>query len=280
MKLLFKMIVITSVCLLSLKSYAWNALGHLVVANIAYEQLKPEVQKKVDKMAHDLGMEYSDITDFDHLSPWPDTLRSQRVEVHTHWHYIDLPFSDDGTPLKDITDTDNAVWAIDKLIPVVSNAKANPYERARSLAFLIHIVADIHQPLHTVSRISAAHPEGDKGGNQFLIKAPSIKNQMTLHRFWDQGIDIFTINATSENVASIADFIVSHYPREYFGSKVNDLNPNDWAEEGLNLSSFVYSTPENQVPSAAYMEAGKQSVEKQIALSSYRLANLLNKILE
>ena len=111
------------------------------------------------------------------MGPWPDTLRGQKIELYTRWHYTNLAFSADGTPLKNTVDTDNAVWAINHLLPIIGNTKANRFERARSLAFLVHIVGDLHQPLHSITRISAAHPEGDHGGNLYFIKYPAVKPQ-------------------------------------------------------------------------------------------------------
>jgi S1/P1 nuclease len=265
----------------SVNSYAWNALGHRVVANIAYDYLELSVRKKVDKMVLDLSKEYPDITYFNQIAPWPDTLRGQKIELYTRWHYINTPFSKDGTPLKDIVDTDNIVWAIESLKVILKNPKANAFERARSLAFLVHLVGDIHQPLHTVGYISAKYPEGDQGGNLYIIKYPAVKPQsMTLHRLWDQGIDSLTGDTSSENIKIITQAIVSMYPADYFGSKINNLEPVSWAEEGLEVAStFVYSTPENSVPNTMYLDRGRTMVEQKIALSGYRLANMLNQLL-
>lgn len=268
-------------CLYALSSYSWNALGHMVVAQIAYDKLKPDVKAKVDVMIADLGKEYPDITAFYQLGPWADSMRSQKIDIYTHWHYIDLAFSTDETPLKNLVDTDNIVWAITQIEPVVGNNKANPYERARFLAFLVHLIADIHQPLHTASRISSATPDGDKGGNLYYIKYPASKPQMiTLHRLWDQGIDIFTVENTFAKVLSLSGRITSLYPEKYFDTKPTDLNVDHWAYEGLTTAiSAVYSTPENQIPSEVYLQSGRQISQQKIALAGYRLANVLNQLL-
>ena len=276
-KLFISLVIITVSC----HGYAWNALAHMVIADIAYEQLKPDVRKKVDIMVADLSQEYPDINQFSHIAPWPDKLRSQRIELYTHWHYINLAFSDDGTALKDMSDTDNAVWAINALLPIISNPKANPHERARSLAFLVHIVGDLHQPLHAITRISAAHPDGDHGGNLYYIKYPAVKPQkISMHKLWDQGTDLFTMPVSDSNAASLSAFIVNLFPYEYFGELVNDLASDHWANEGLAISSsFVYSTPPNVVPDTSYLQTAKQVAEQRAALAGYRLANILNKIL-
>lgn len=285
MKSFFKYIFVVLISVQTFNSYAWNALGHMVVANIAYERLQPSVRIKIDKMVVDLAKEYPEINEFNQIAPWPDSIRSQKIETFTHWHYINLAFSEDGTPLKNISDADNVVWAVKQIEPIISNSKANPYERARFLAFLVHIVGDIHQPLHTVGRISATNPEGDHGGNLYFVKYPlknPLKNpqSMTLHKLWDQGIDLFSNDTSSSNIASLSNLITSLYPEKYFGSKVDDLTPENWADEGLAISqAFVYSTPEEQVPNENYSAKGKEVIEERIALSAYRLANLLNDLL-
>jgi hypothetical protein len=261
-------------------SYAWNELGHLVIANIAYQQLQPAVREKVDSIAADLSKEYPVISNFVRMAPWPDTLRNQKINSYTHWHYIDIPFSTDGTPIKNIIDTDNVLWAINQIIPVVQNQHANTYERARFLAFLIHFVGDVHQPLHAVSRISSTHPYGDQGGNLFLIKSPYDSNQsIPLHKLWDSSFDNDT-DTSSEHIAELTREIISAYPVDSFGNKATDLVTQDWADENSEIAkTFVYSTEENKIPSENYMATKKQISEQRIALAGYRLANLLNQLL-
>lgn len=276
-----KKLILCCIALFSISTHAWNAVGHRVVANIAYERLQPDVRTKIDKMVADLGKEYSSIQSFSDLGPWPDTLRSQKIETFTHWHYIDIPFSDDGTPLKNIIDTDNVIWAINKIEPIVQNSKANPYERARFLAFLVHVIADIHQPLHTTARISAAHPDGDLGGNLFFIKTPAGNHStITLHKYWDDGLDVFNVSATPDVIARLSHEITTAYPEDFFGDKLNDLKPEIWGNEGLALSeAYVYSTNENEIPNAQYINNGKELVKQQAALAGYRLARVLNQLI-
>lgn len=266
-----------------LHCYAWNAVGHMVIANIAYERLKPEVRAKVDKLTADLSKEYPTLVQFQQLAPWADALRGQKIDSYTHWHYIDNAISGDGTPLKDLTEDDNVVWALNRILPVISNNSANPFERARFLAFLIHFEADVHQPLHTVSRITSAHPDGDRGGNLYLIPYKSVTNsrQMSnLHSLWDSGVGFFSGEATQQNVSDLTRIITTQYPESYFGDQINNLKPEDWASEGLKLATtVVYNTPERQIPSTAYVETGKQAAEQRTALAGYRLAALLNKLL-
>jgi hypothetical protein len=261
--------------------YAWNALGHMVIADIAYQYLTPDVKTKVNDLALYLNKEYSYIKNLEGMAAWPDAIRSQKIEAFTHWHYVDTAFSGDGTPVKNITDADNALWALSNVTVIVQNNRANVYERARFLAFLVHIVADLHQPLHTSSRITAEHPDGDRGGNSYYLKSANLRAKtMNLHRYWDEGGGVLDAEATSANANAIADELTAAYPRNYFADKVNDIKPQDWADEGLNLSqTFLYTTPENEYPSNRYIEKSQEISKQRVALAGYRLAKLLNSLL-
>ena len=150
--------------------FAWTPLGHMVIASIAYEQLRPEVKEKVDNLIGYMHQQYPEINSLAWAAAWPDLIRGQKIETYTHWHYTDVSFSTDGSALKNLKDTDNAVYELNNLMIVTKNTKANPYERTRFLAFLVHIVGDLHQPLHTVSNITANLPEGDRGGNLTTVR--------------------------------------------------------------------------------------------------------------
>src|SRR4029079_13629150 len=75
---------------------AWNATGHMLVANIAYENLKPEVRDNIDTLVTLMHTQHVNIATFADLAVWPDTLHAQKIETYTHWHYIDATFSNDG----------------------------------------------------------------------------------------------------------------------------------------------------------------------------------------
>ncbi|VVC76570.1 hypothetical protein AQUSIP_18860 [Aquicella siphonis] len=264
--------------LLPAVSFAWNALGHMVIAEIAYQNLKPDVREKVDALVENLHQQYPEMKSFANISYWPDALRGQKIETYTHWHYIDIAFSTDGTPLQDLVDDDNAVWAVNNIEPVVKNTRANAYERARFLAFLTHIVGDLHQPLHTVSYISAATPNGDKGGNDFYVRYNN--ERVKLHRLWDGGVGVFEGEGSQTRAHETASNIMALYPESGFGAQVNDITPANWANEGLeNAKKYVYNTAPNQALSAAYVEEGRRISEKEAALAGYRLAKILNSII-
>jgi hypothetical protein len=61
-----------------------------------------------------------------------------------------------------------------------------------ALRLLIHLVGDMHQPLHCMSRIDDQYPQGDKGGNAF--KLPNHYSADNLHSVWDSVIYEFHNN--------------------------------------------------------------------------------------
>lgn len=259
-------------------SMAWNAMGHMVIADIAYQNLKPAVREQVDVMVQSMNEQYPDMKTFMNIAYWPDAIRGQKIETYTHWHYINLAFSTDGTPLQDLTDDDNAVWAVKNIEPVVKNSHANIYERVRFLAFLTHIVGDLHQPLHTVTYISAATPDGDRGGNAYYVRYKN--DRIKIHKLWDGGLGVFEGNNSPGQAHETAMNIMARYPENTFGNQSNDVNPETWASEGLeNAKTHVYNTPPDQTISAQYVEEGKQLAEREAALAGYRLANILNSLI-
>lgn len=265
-----------SVALVLLPSltFAWNATGHMVIANIAYEQLDPIVKQKIDDLVDKMHQQYADIYNFVDMATWADNLRSQRIDVYAHWHYADYAFSSDGTPIKNLLDTDNAVYVMKSIQLVVKNEKANPYERARFLAFFEHVVGDLHQPLHTVSNISSQNPDGDKGGNAYYVRYNGQK--ANLHYLWDSGLGVFSRDPTPQNIKEISDDITQRYPEAFFGKRADDLSIDTMTKEGMdNAKQYVYSVPMNDTISEQYVSTGQQIAEQQAAIAGYRLAKLL-----
>lgn len=259
-------------------SFAWNAVGHMLVANIAYQQLNASTRTKVDALVSTFNQEYPEITSLDQLATWPDSIRGQKIDAFTHWHYIDVPFADDGTPLPQNTiDTDNALWALKVCEAPVKNHQANRYERARFLGFVVHIVGDLHQPLHTVTHVSAIHPDGDKGGNLHPIHHNHAHN---LHALWDSGVGTFVCQEPkSACVMRLAQELMARYPKSYFGARANDLDPTHWLDEGMtHAKTAVYTVEENRTPTSYYLFHGKDLAEQQVVLAGYRLAAILNQI--
>src|ERR1700751_318376 len=99
--------------------------------------------------------------------------------MHKYWHFIDTPFTKDGTPLPAIP-TPNAQEGIALFRRVLASTSADRL-KSYDLTWLLHLVVDVHQPLHASTRVSSTDPNGDSGGN--LVKLSCAHCE--LHAFWD-----------------------------------------------------------------------------------------------
>lgn len=133
-------------------TFAWNFIGHAVIAQIAYQQLTPTAKKKVDRLVTTFSHVYPNVDSYQEMSDWADTVRKDGVTEFSAWHFIDKPFSVDGSSLPYYA-KENVAWAITKTENSLTVAK-NPFNQALSLAMLTHFVGDIEQPLHCATRVS------------------------------------------------------------------------------------------------------------------------------
>ena len=98
---------------------------------------------------------------------WADDIRSQdKAQNRPRWHYINLPFKPKGQPVSvQIREPDpvNILTAMAENEGVVRNSSSDRERKAIALAWLFHLVGDIHQPLHAVQLFTADYPNGDRG---------------------------------------------------------------------------------------------------------------------
>lgn len=262
----------------TINCYSWWSLGHEIVANIAYQQLTPKAKIKVDNLLKEFIKVTPGVTSFEQMAVWADTLYwKQKIYLTFGWHFIDNPYRADNVSSRFYTHSNNAVWAVNNILRSFTDNQASTYEQARMLAFLAHIVGDLHQPLHNVSRISVTHPEGDKGGNDFQIIFNG--NRVKLHEVWDNAFGEFDCEDSLTTVKKMSTAISTSYPPSYFGSRINALAPEVWSKEGFeNAVKVVYKTKENGIPDTRYLAESKELIKAEIALAGYRLANILNNL--
>src|SRR5437867_8380785 len=163
---------------------AWNAEGHMVVAQIAYNHLDPEVKAQCDALiAVPLTYSSAGTSNFVTAAFWADEFKgSLGTGIQ---HYIDLYFSLDGTSTNGLAPAPtNVVWAIRQYVSTLQSTNATLTDQATALRYLLHFVGDIQQPLHCSSAVFASQPNGDAGGNGFSLTGGTWNN---LHSLWDSG---------------------------------------------------------------------------------------------
>lgn len=247
---------------------AWNTIGHRLVAKIAYDNLTPKAKLMCSKDLHtDRAHLELDMID---VSGWLDYIRLRGRHEFDQLHYIDIPFPKGRVGINNVKKP-NALSAIKKAVDVLSSKKSSLAQKNLNLRILIHVVGDIHQPLHTTTRLSRKYPDGDYGANLFkLAKNPISKN---LHGYWDNGAGLFL---PPVNVFAMGASLEQKYSCEQANQQ---KNPEEWIASSHQLAiSQAYSLQPNSKPSEKYQKEAQHVVEKQIVMAGCRLAGLLNEI--
>jgi len=275
-------------------SLGWGAGGHMMVASIAFSRLNPRAKAKAKELLaipiNPPGLA-SKSKDFVNAAHWADDLRPfAEFDSFKPLHFIDQPFSTDGTTLPtDLPEPDNIVKALEDNVNILKTS-TDKNAQAQALRFIIHFVGDIHQPLHCATRVSSSNPEGDRGGNLVSIKIPGTNGQLkttNLHSYWDGGIGKFPKTGANfappplSRIGPAAALAIKGNPATNPDLKLDDpFNFNAWADESLALAKDVaYQGMKNGGrPSAAYNKKALKVARKRVAWGGYRLAALLNAV--
>jgi len=276
---LFKKLLMTLVIFFfSFSAFAWDATGHKLVAQIAWQNLTPKTKAFIKRYTRAFPKHCSEYKCFLAMSVWPDQIKSKNINVFDHWHFISQGFTDDHFHVPP-TQPYNVVWAIPQMQMIMTSSKAPTQAKTLALSFFIHFIGDIHQPLHCISLFNKKYPQGDQGGNLILIRSPYATE---LHSLWDQGVGSFYIYSKHyplpiTGIQKLAAQIMKTYPQKSFGEKVINYDPQQWAQDSFQLAKTnAYPMKTNAIPSKQYIKHNRVIALKQVALAGYRLAYLLN----
>lgn len=181
---IFALLALAVGCVFAGSVQAWDPVGHMIVNQIAWDHLTPSARTAVEKQLETFNQEHDTAYDFVTAGCWMDDIRSQSRKYRT-WHYIDLPYNEDGTPFP-VDWQVNGLWAMRHSLAILRGERKDPeIDQAQALVMLTHLVGDLHQPLHTTSR------NDDAGGNG--VSVPNIEDAnvvnhpkwRNLHYFWD-----------------------------------------------------------------------------------------------
>ncbi len=274
-------------------SFSWGAGGHMMTAQIAFGRLNPRARAKANELLA-IPINPAEITskslNFINASHWADDLRPvPEFDPFKALHFIDYPFSLDGTALPG-TPAPNIVTALEEQVKILKTS-TDKNAQAQALRFIIHFVGDIHQPLHCSSRVDKANPDGDRGGNLVSINITDKNGNprtTNLHSFWDGGIGSFPPSGPNfappplNQIPAAATRARAGNPATGAGVNLNaPMNFKGWSEESFALAkSVAYKGIENgSTPNAAYKAAALKVANRRVAWGGYRLAALLNSIL-
>jgi len=240
----------------------WGTLGHAVVAEIAQRHVSADTLRQVKTI---LGGEISLAS----ISNWADHVALLRSET-VHLHFVNIPYEASSyDQQRDCPQTprgDCIINAITRSKAVVADRAADKQKRVEALMFLVHLVGDIHQPLHCIDR-------NDAGGSHLPVTF--FDRPMSLHAVWDFGIiDKYTFDW--------GDYAGQIEKDQLGGKDLKSLQagePVDWALQSHKLAVEVaYALPEDFKLGESYYQAGLPVISRQLGLAGIRLARMLNNI--
>lgn len=252
-------------CTLPAPALAWGPRAHRIASRIAEARLTPEARKAVRELLHDGDTLVT-------VATWADEDGHDAVPGSAPWHYVNVSITSARYDARDCPAGACVVEKIKHFRKVLADRRTPKAERARALLFLVHLVEDVHQPLH----VGDNH---DRGGNQTQIQFRG--NGTNLHRLWDTDI----VNAVSRDerfwVDRIERLLSSENIRMWSRGTVED-----WANESLQDAKAAYHFPQgtrNPLPSGTtldndYVAFARPMIERRLAQAGVRLANELNAI--
>jgi len=249
-----KLFSFITLVLISHWTWAFSDHGHKLVASAAWEQLTPFAKQNVERI---LGVGKKG---FVKASVWADHIKSNDdFNYLKPLHYVNLPKSSRQYDAKrDCPKNACVVEAINDFSKVIKSGSDS--EKIIALRMVIHLIADIHQPLH-------AGLYEDRGGNWYEIKYK--KKNVNLHKFWDNhAVKRFakTLESGTEKILSLNKSIELHSPKT-------------WAEESHNLVlDMVYQAKENKALNDAYLMNVDSIMAQRLNEASWRLAMWLNRL--
>ena len=258
---------------LPILSFAWGPEGHRVVADLARERLNPTALEQIREL---LGND-----DLAAISTWADEIRNQRPET-SGWHYVDIPWSADSfSEGRDCYRRDSqhpssredhhncVVDRIDIFQRVLADPHASPAERQEALKFLVHFVADLHQPLHAI--------EEGRGGNEIHIvefgRRECGRLPCNFHYVWDVALIEHSGRSELDYVAYLNQFIAQKNLQAESGG-----TPEAWANQSFRLAKQVWLNEGGSVDEAYYRNR-IGILNTQLARAGLRLATVLNQAL-
>ena len=245
--------------LIPFMSYAdWGKTGHRVVGEIAERLLNDTARAAIEKLLDGESLATA--------STWADEMRSNpEWRPFDKWHYVNLPLDKE---YPDVEHTqDNIVIIIDRAIAVLKSPSADKEMKTFYLKYLLHLVGDIHQPMHT-GRYE------DYGGSKIKLQFQGRKGSKTntnLHVLWDSNtIDDFKMDYTN-----IATYLEKTEGRK----EVNQLDVYAWTSESHEYAKDIYSnTKDGDYIGYDYIYQYFPVVKTRLYQAGTRLGNLLNEI--
>jgi hypothetical protein len=255
-----QLLIVAVVIYMPLQSMAWGRIGHRVVGQIAESYLTANAKKKIKEILGDESLAMA--------SNWADFIKSDsNYRYLSKWHYVNFDAGMTSDQMKAFLASDTAVDAYSKLVFMINELKKPALPHDQKLMYLrlvIHIVGDVHQPLHVSAK-------GTTGGND--IKLNWLSESSNLHRVWDSDMPDFQQLSFTE-IADAINFTTKTQRKEWQRQPISE-----WLYESYKLSEQIHEGAKaGQRLGYDYDYANVATMYHQMLKGGVRLAGLLNEI--
>lgn len=241
---------------LYLPGFSWGQIGHRVVGQIAEWHLNRKAQKRIESI---LGSESLAM-----VSTWMDEIKSDPSYNHLNtWHYLTVEEGKGYDP-EIQEEGGDAFEKTDMIIEALKTGKLSVEQEQEYLKMLVHLVGDLHQPLHVGTGT-------DRGGND--VKVTYFNENTNLHTVWDSKV----IDGKKLSFTELARHLNLRAEKETL-NKYQRVGMEEWLEEAVLLRPLVYNLPKNK---RLFYEYGYKTfpvMEERLLAGGLRLAGILNEI--
>lgn len=238
-------------------AFAWGQTGHRVTGAIAENYLSGVARANVRLL---LGPE-----SLAQAATWPDEMRSDQAEFWQKtadpWHYVTVPAGSTHAATGSPPEGD-AVAALARFAETLRNPASSPPDKRLALRFVVHIIGDLHQPLH------AGRP-GDRGGND--VKVTWFGDPTNLHSVWDSKM----LDSRQLSHSELAGWLAGSIAPEQVIAWSNP-DPEAWIAESVALRETVY--PADPKLSYAYPYRHRDALDGRLSRAGVRIAAYLNRV--
>ena len=281
-------------CVTLFQSQAWWETGHMLVAQIAKQELLanyPSVYSRAENITLFIKGLTKNLSDsFIEAAVWMDDIKGDPFDTFYTWHFINRPYNPLGLDVGTI-DPVNSEYAVSEAIKVLNNSKTRgetTLTKSIFLRALLHVVGDMHQPLHDASLFNLTYPKGDMGGNLEKVFVMGENKTMPLHSFWDAVAfrvpndmprPLAPVNVTQ--LEQIAKNLTTEFPRSALQDRLSKTNVTQWSIDCyLDAVERAYKPLRTDfVLDESYQQQAYDTMRRNIALGGYRLADILYSVL-
>ncbi len=249
-----KLTLLSIIALIAFQSFAWGPTGHRATGRIAERYLSKKARKALDRILHGQSLAIA--------GTWMDDIRSDTTfNYMSDWHWVTIQ---DGQSYDESTKNPNGdiIQTIERVIAELKSKKLSAADEEQRVKILIHLVGDIHQPLHVGGG-------NDRGGND--IKLTWFRSESNLHRVWDSDM----IDDTRLSFTELAESLEK--PDAVRVASLQKTSVREWASESMSFRKQVYDYGDGKL-GYSYSYRNFPLVRQRVLEGGVRLAGLLNEI--